>query len=351
MRPSFAIVGSAQPRAPYDPAVRDHELAVQAAEELGFELARQDCDIFVYSSDPAFIESAVVRGYVRSGQARSKSIKVRGRYGRANDTGFVEALVHPDLFDIFPAATSDWEVSYYRSLLVVDGALLLGGGQSTFITGVIMISRRRPLVAVAAFGGGGEKAWHRLASEVSYATPDQVALMAQPWRKESAKQLVASLLAQHHESQAEQDRLRREDSRSRKRAALGALAGGSLLLGALSTIPVLYAWSNGTASTISALVAGPLLAATCGAVMRNSFDRQDEWLRIAVLGASAGAVAFLLFVAAQLTANPEILDGSGARRLIFFVLPIGFIAGLTFDAVYRKLRAQDVTQTSMLDQQ
>ena len=58
----------------------------------------------------------------------------------------------------------------------------------------------------------------------------------------------------------------------------------------------------------------------------------------------------LIYAAAQLAATPNILDGAGARRLLFFVLPLGFIAGLTFDAVYAKLRAVDVTPTDILKQ-
>ena len=62
----------------------------------------------------------------------------------------------------------------------------------------------------------------------------------------------------------------------------------------------------------------------------------------------AGAVAGLLFVAAQLATTPDVLDGPAARRLLLFVLPVGFIAGLTFDAVYSKLRTQDVADTTAL---
>ena len=94
---------------------------------------------------------------------------------------------------------------------------------------------------------------------------------------------------------------------------------------------------------IVALIVAPMLAASCGAIMRTAVDERSEWLRTTVLGAAAGVMVFLLFGAAQLTATPDVLGGTGAQRLIFFALPIGFVAGLTFDAVYRKLRSQDVT--------
>ena len=37
-------------------------------------------------------------------------------------------------------ASSDWEVSFYRSLSKVDGLLVLGGGPSTLIAGQIALS-------------------------------------------------------------------------------------------------------------------------------------------------------------------------------------------------------------------
>jgi hypothetical protein len=121
-----------------------------------------------------------------------------------------------------------------------------------------------------------------------------------------------------------------------------------LLVLALSTIPMSYSWRTGSAAALTALVTAPLLAATCGAIVRDAFDEAGDRLRTFVLGAAAGAVAFLLFVAAQLATTPDLLNGEGARRLLFFVIPIGFTAGLTFDAVYSRLRSQDVTRTEIL---
>lgn len=115
-----------------------------------------------------------------------------------------------------------------------------------------------------------------------------------------------------------------------------------LLLLGLATIPATYTWQPGSGS-IAALVAAPLLTASCGAIIWNVYQRGQEWWRTAALGLVAGAVAGLLFIAAQLFTTPDLLDGPGARRLLFFILPVGFTAGLTFDAVYARLRAADVT--------
>ncbi|MFC5830025.1 hypothetical protein [Nonomuraea insulae] len=110
-----------------------------------------------------------------------------------------------------------------------------------------------------------------------------------------------------------------------------------------------YSWMPGSGPGLAALFIAPLFAATCGAVFRNASDQADDWIRTTVLGATAGVIAFVLFVAAQLATTPDLLEGTGARRLLFFIILVAFTAGLTFDAVYSKLRSQDVTSTSPLD--
>ena len=48
------------------------------------------------------------------------------------------------------------------------------------------------------------------------------------------------------------------------------------------------------------------------------------------------------------SAVPNLLGGPAAQRLLLFVLRVGGIAGLTFDAVYGELRTQDVADTIAL---
>ncbi|MFI6266106.1 hypothetical protein [Micromonospora sp. NPDC051006] len=348
MPPTVAIVGSAAPGRSYDPPLRDAATASAAAEELGRELAAQHCRIVVFSGDEQFIESAVVRGYAAIADAESGSIQVRGPY---EDTraGFAEVARRPELFHVLPDDSTDWEVSFYRSLLAVDAVLLVGGGRSTFIAGLIALSRRVPLVPIAAFGGGAEKAWQRLRGEPDQATEDELAATAAEWRPGLARTVVAALVEQHRRHEQELERLRRESALEARRGTRSLLVGLVLLLAALAAIPLSYAWQPASWGALTVLAAAPVLAAMCGAIMRSASDGSGNRLRAAVLGACAGAVAFLLFVAAQLATNPEVLSGGGAKRLVFFVLAIGFIAGFGFDAVYTKLRATDVTVTSAVE--
>jgi hypothetical protein len=68
---------------------------------------------------------------------------------------------------------------------------------------------------------------------------------------------------------------------------------------------------------------------------------------------TAGAISAVLYIAAQIAANPALLGGTTAsveppRSLLLFAVVIGFIAGFTFDAVYRKLAETDVVQTDVV---
>lgn len=106
----IAIVGSVDPGRSYAPPVRGADRVHAACEALGRELAAQGCAIIVYSSSGAFIEASVVRGYVEAGGAGRGSVQVRAP--RASASHFPEQDRHPDLFDVRPDASPDWEVNH-----------------------------------------------------------------------------------------------------------------------------------------------------------------------------------------------------------------------------------------------
>jgi drug/metabolite transporter (DMT)-like permease len=127
------------------------------------------------------------------------------------------------------------------------------------------------------------------------------------------------------------------------------LAALLVLVLALATIPATSTFQGTSWAAEALLVAGPLSAGMSGALIRSVFDESGEQLRAAVAGAAAGGLSGVLFVAAQLLTNPGALKGDSITRLIFFVVAVGFAAGLAFDAVLAKLRGIDVTQTSPID--
>ena len=195
-RPRIAVVGSIDETREFDPPVTDPAGARRACEELGAELADAGWNLVIYSGQPKFVEADVVRGYLRSGKAEASSVEVRAPVGK---TGFVEFPTHREALDIRPDSSRDWEVSFYPSLAGVDGVLLIGGGRSTLITGLIALTLRIPVIVAATFGGNAREVWGHLDSEhrgagAAAAEGIDVAAMAAPWGDGSANRLVRSLL-------------------------------------------------------------------------------------------------------------------------------------------------------------
>lgn len=137
MRPTIAIVGSVDPSRLAELELQAVDLAREACVALGRELAIQGCNIIVYSSDPAFVEGDIVRGYVASGKAVENSIQVRYPDGGGQTGRFPEMDRYEACFDPRQDVSASWEVSFYRSLFDTSGVLLIGGGRSTLITGLI----------------------------------------------------------------------------------------------------------------------------------------------------------------------------------------------------------------------
>jgi len=100
-------------------------------------LAKAGMRILVYSSGEDFLEGPIVRGYIESQVAATGSIQVRYPFTGAKPA-FPEQQAHRRMFDWRPDDSPDWETSFYRSLNEVDGILLLGGGSSTLIAGLVL---------------------------------------------------------------------------------------------------------------------------------------------------------------------------------------------------------------------
>jgi hypothetical protein len=135
-----------------------------------------------------------------------------------------------------------------------------------------------------------------------------------------------------------------------------AIAGFVFLL-AIACIVVALAMSQPSLWLILAgLFASPMLAGVSGSTIRLVFDWQQDKVTMtsqsatttAMLGLIAGGAAGLLFTLAQ-TAALKDLSIDAARRLIPFAVAVGFVAGLTLDAVFRKLIASDVVDLSAVE--
>jgi hypothetical protein len=339
--PLIAIVGDITPERTFDPPMQDPAKAKQAAEVLGAELAQRGARLLVYGG--AFLETDMVRGFVAGKPAHDHSILMW--YTRDEEPPpFPEEADHPKLFLRRLERGADWEIAFYRAITHADGIILMGGGNATQISGQVAIGVRMPILALSEFGGATAKVWESLSAGEDLPNRDEIDLMAQPWTTGSAAACVQALFAQID---------RRRFAEGAPRPVLSILAG-LLFLAALAIVP--WVWGQ-NAFTVWMLFIVPLVAGGAGAAIRPLVDRQrgaqgvsSAILATIVLGLVAGGIAGVLFVTAQLTADPNLTAGPDlvpyARRSIPFALGVGFVSGLTSDAVFGKLLGLDVVRAT-----
>jgi hypothetical protein len=345
VRPLIAVVGSLNEARQYQPALNAIEEGHNACRELGEALARAGCDLLVFSSSAGYIEVDVVRGYAGA-SARETPGRVVARTPKNKTIAFDLPVGTAVTLEVEPDTSGEWELPYYRSLLRSDGILLVGGGQLTRIAGIVALAQEVPLLPVATFGGGASQVWVNLDRQRNDALDEDITVMGQPWARDSATRLVASLLGQR-QRRMERQRLDRRSARHRAASArLGLVVAFVALCASLVTIPFASSGGPAGAGALALLLAGPMIAAVAGAIIRNSFGSREQWGWAAVRGLGAGTVSVLLYVASQLLTVAGLLGDLDARRLLFFVIPLGFTAGFTFDLVFEKLRSGQTTVPS-----
>jgi hypothetical protein len=354
--PIIAIIGN----------VKEDPLAPAAAEALGRELAKAGLRILVYSSGADFLEGRIVRGYVSTRLATRQSIQVRYPL-HGQKPAFPEQETNGDLFDWQPDNRPDWEMSFYQSLGEVDGVLLMGGGDSTMIAGMVAMGHGIALLTLASFGGKASRVWEALRPGRDLPTADEISLMARPgWTDELAVQCAQSLLNQIARKVERKRQERLEELRRETSLTLHAGFAFAVFVLAVICVPISWGWPLPYIASIWLLFMSPLLAGVAGSTIRLVFDLRQgsvplspqSAITTAALGLIAGGVAGLLFITAQVTTAPppastagilQIVSSEQARKLVPFGVLVGFIAGLTLDAVFRKLIASDVVDLSAVE--
>lgn len=342
-QPLVAIVGDVSAQRQQELALNDPAKARQAAEELGAELAKRNLRLIVYGGP--FLEADVVRGYVAARPKADKSIVMSYSSGQKPPL-FAEQgqKANQKLFDDRIDNSADWETAFYKSVASADGLLLMGGGNSAKISGLIAIGSRMPLLALNDFGGGAAKVWSALVAGSDLPTRDEINTMARPWGPGSAQACVGALLTQLE----------------RKRTVIGALKPAQMLLAAALFIAALaivpWVWASNTFEAWMLFLA-PLLAGGAGAMIRPvaDFARGNAVQPVPIpatlaIGLIAGGISGVLFVTAQLTGNPDLAKigniAEYAKHSIPFALAVGFIAGLTSDRVFSKLVGLNVVRST-----
>lgn len=345
-QPLIAIVGDISPNRTFDPPLKDAVLAKKAAEQLGAELAIRGARLLVYGGP--FLESDVVRGFVAGKPAQDRSILMW--YSKDQEPpAFPEETDNPKLFQRKAEKGADWETAFYRSIATADGVILMGGGHATLISGQVAIGTRIPLLAMSEFGGGASKVWNTLSAGEDLPNREEIDIMAQPWNQSPVKAYIDALYAQ----------IKRRDQVENAPNPFFSIISVVLFITALSIVPLIWGQNQ---FPVWMLFLAPVLSGGAGASIRPIIDRVRGTSGVApvllatiVLGLVAGGIAGVLFITAQLTADPQLAAADPekimayARRSIPFAVAVGFIAGLTSDVVFNKLLGLDVIRTSGLD--
>lgn len=335
--PLIAIVGDAAPGRIYDPPMKDAVKAKAAAEALGAELAKRGMRLLVYGGP--YLEADAVRGFVLARPGRERSIQMWYSSGHPPEP-FAEEATHPHLFERRSDPGADWKLAFYRSILEADGIVLIGGGDTTKISGLVAIGARKPILALEEFGGGAAKVRTMLSPGESLATRDEINLMARPWTGGSAVACVDALV----------DQIDRRLLAGGPPAWLYPVLAAGLFLAALAIVPSVW---GGNSPAVWALFLAPLLAGGAGAAIRVMMDRlrgargaMPAVIAMVTLGMVAGGMAGLLFVTAQLTASPAVAEEANllryAQRSLPYAVGVGFAAGLAFDTLFGRLMQLEV---------
>jgi hypothetical protein len=367
----IAVVGSYDPKREQELGLKNLANAQPAGEQLGRELARQGFRIVVYSSLPHTLEIDLVRGYLSHNTTEPRSIEVLYSQ-QVGQPSFKEESGNEEKFAFLPDFNPDWEFSFYQSLSQVDGMLIVGGGPSALIAGLVVIGHRKPLVACAAFGGSGDKIWRALRAQDYAVTGEDLALMAQTkWSPELASKLVGLLQKQKDEfARLEQVRLENEEKRIQERRLQELRENSTINWHAIISTALFavaaFIWplaslipTNNPFQTLCMVLLTPMIAGASGASIRVVLDwavgvtrtfalsayNQSILLRYAALGVVAGGLAGVSFVLAQIFASdvsPENMATS-LRKLVPFLVIIGFAAGLAAEVVLSNLRKSPPT--------
>lgn len=370
-KPLIAIIGSYDPGREQELGLRNLTLAPKAAEFLGQALATSGMEIVVYASYPYMLEIDVVKGYcsVKGAEPGSIHVNYSQKYGRP---AFQEENARPELFKFYPDLREDWEISFYQSLSTVDGVLILGGGHSTLIGGLVAIGHKKPIIACAGFGGSGLKVWDAIPTQDFMLSSEDKFLMAeQRWSPQLAEKLIMILQKQIEELQskekkrleAERDAILQKVEEIKRRdqsITVHALIAAIVFLASTALWPIAWGMDLSMFWLWVFLIGAPLLSGISGATIRVVADwrqgktrlRELSPLRNIALGLISGGVTAFLFIIAQVFSSPTAVGQSiGAetlKRLLPFTLVIGFVAGLTLDVVFAKLQETNVVSTSSI---
>lgn len=356
--PLIAIIGSIEDsRSDLEFGLRNSERAKEFGIILGKQLADAGCHILVYTCDPQFLEWYIVKGFATSDNAKPGSIHVRYPSTNESAVNFSERESHPELFQLIPDTNINWESSFYKSLRDVSGIILIGGGQSTFITGHIALAYDIPLAPFASFGGSAEKIWEVFSNQSELVKEEETRFLAIPCDETTAEKTIELVDLQKKRLKEKNERNNQKLSKFGKESIIAMV----FFAISLATLPLGFGLTSIDKTLFLILVFfSPVLSGASGSTIRliqGDLTTNESSLKTFALGAVAGGISSLLYVMAQITTNPKMflltesaagMAASPPYNLLFFTVTIGFIAGFTWDRVYKKLQELDALKADTL---
>jgi hypothetical protein len=317
-----------------------------AAYQLGLALARKQLNILVYSDEPQFLEAEIVRGYLAAGSA-DRSIEVRypekqDKDGKPKPPPFNDHF-NDARFAFFPDTSPDWEISYYTSFEHIGGMLVVQGGRSSLVAGVIALGYRTPLVVCSGFGGASTRLLSMVSDRSLLLAHEKAFLQKTPTANELEQ--WANRCVELLETQADRlaDRRAKEALAQRSlkyRMNLHAIIALAAIV--LSVALWILNWDNRLHLPPSAILAVlficSALAGCTGAMLwvilpylkgKPPADVPSIWSSGA-LGLLAGCIAAVLFFLGQEHGFPELrsyINGTDVDTTIEHI-KAGFFAGL-----------------------
>ena len=265
--------------------------------------------------------------------SRTRASSACGTSGTSPQFAGLTADTTKDAFRLERSPYADWELGYFSSLRdMADALIVIGGGNTTLASGLVVSAWKKPVLAAPHFGGKSEILYKFY--NVAGSGDSVVAGMSGEWDAEQCvKQVLALVQAQRRSGWAEAARRRYFDAVTS--AALPALGVCALVLTvSFILVAALAGGSDGKAyAPLARFVAILIGAGALGALSRKVLWRDKEsrdLLSLVALGSLIGmAVGFIEItprVANLVTSNGALNVGAPEYVTSFIIALVGSLA-------------------------